>query len=157
MRSTGSLDPRESLDASATSLFSIAVKTFSIRLGSRRNQRPAHQKTRSITTVSPMIDTIRIGHMIGPPLRKLSMRKLPLNVPAAFASPAGDAVVAGDAVSVAGTLSPGAGEAPSGPPGEVPAAGASDIPAAGGGGICAAGFGGAAVAGAFGGGGAGVF
>ena len=92
--------------------------------------------------------------MIGPPLRKLSMRKLP---PVVFTSTAGEAVVAGDEVSVAGTLSPGAGEAPTGPAGEVPAAGAGDMPAAGGGGICAAGFGGAAVAGAFGGSGAGVF
>src|SRR5438874_5668218 len=148
MRRTGSRDPRESREASAVSPCSIAVNTFSMRFGSRRNQRPPHQKTRSITTVSPMIDTNRIGHMIGPPLRKLSMRKLPLNVPVAFISPAGDAVVAGDAVSVAATLSPGAGEPLTGPAGEVPAAG--------GGGICAAGFGGAA-AGAFGDGGAGVF
>src|SRR5437588_957958 len=155
MRKTGSRDPRESLDASAKSPLSIAVNTFSIRFGSRRNQRPAHQKIRSMTTVSPMIDTFRIGHMIGPPLRKLSMRKLPLNAPAGFVSPAGDAVVAGDAVNVAGTLSPGAGEPPTGPAGEVPVAGAGDMPAAGG--ICAAGFGGAAVAGAFGGDGAGEF
>src|ERR1700726_3696090 len=128
MRKTGSRDPRESLDASAKSPLSIAVNTFSIRFGSRRNQRPAHQKIRSMTTVSPMIDTIRIGHMIGPPLRKLSMRKLP--PPVAFVSAAGDADVAGDAVSVAGTLSPGAGEAPAGPAGEVPAAGAGGRPAA---------------------------
>src|SRR6266480_4887511 len=76
MRKTGSRDPRESLEASAISPFSIAVKTFSIRLGSRRNQRPVHQKTRSITTVRPMMDTIRIGHIIGPPFLKLSIRKL---------------------------------------------------------------------------------
>src|SRR5712691_8893147 len=157
MRRTGSRDPRESREASATSPVSIAVNTFSISLGSRRNQRPAHQKIRSITTVSPTIDTIRIGHMIGPPLRKLSMRKLPVNMPVAFISGAGDAageaVVAGDALSVAETVVPGAGEAPTGPNGDVPAAG---------GGIGAAGFGGApgicgaAVAGAFGGGGGGT-
>src|SRR6266404_2733539 len=76
MRKTGSRDPRESLEASAVSPFSIAVNTFSIRLGSRRNQRPLHQKIRSITTVSPMIDTIKIGHMIGPPLWNLSINQL---------------------------------------------------------------------------------
>src|SRR5467141_1824113 len=144
MRKTGSRDPRESLDASAKSPLSIAVNTFSIRFGSRRNQRPVHQKIRSITTVSPMIDTMRIGHMMGPPLRKLSMRKLPANMPVAFVSAAGEAVAAGDAVSVAATLSPGAGEPLTDPAGEIPAAGASDMPAAGGGGSCVAGFGGAA-------------
>src|SRR6266403_4511720 len=76
MRKTGSRDPRESREASAVSPFSIAVNTFSIRLGSRRNQRPLHQKIRSITTVSPMIDTIKIGHMIGPPLWNLSINQL---------------------------------------------------------------------------------
>src|SRR6266567_1975581 len=157
MRKTGSREPRESREASVTSPVSIAVNTFSISLGSRRNQRRPHQKMRSITTVSPTIDTIRIGHMIGPPLRKLSMRKLPVNMPVAFISGAGDAageaVVAGDALSVAETVVPGAGEAPTGPTGDVPGAG---------GGIGAAGFGGApgicgaAVAGAFGGGGGGT-
>src|SRR6266853_4368684 len=81
MRKTGSRDPRESLDASAKSPLSIAVNTFSIRFGSRRNQRPAHQKIRSMTTVSPMIDTIRIGHMIGPPLWNLSINQLPARKP----------------------------------------------------------------------------
>src|SRR5712691_7665218 len=76
MRKTGSREPRESLEASVTSPVSIAVNTFSIRFGSRRNQRPDHQKIRSITTVRPMIDTMRIGHMIGPPFRKLSIKKL---------------------------------------------------------------------------------
>src|SRR5207237_700658 len=132
MRRTGSLDPRESLDASATSLFSIAVKTFSIRLGSRRNQRPAHQKTRSITTVRPMIDTIKIGHMIGPPFRKLSMRKLPVTFVSA-ASAAADA--AGEGLRVTGTLWPGAGDvnAPAGDVPGAPGASAGDMPAAGGG------------------------
>ena len=100
---------------------------------------------------------------MGPPLRKLSMRKLPVNMPVAFISGAGDAageaVVAGDALSVAETVVPGAGEAPAGPTGDVPGASAGDVPAAGGG-IGAARFGGApgicgaAVAGAFAGGGA---
>src|SRR2546430_1910327 len=154
MRRTGSLDPRESLDASATSLFSIAVKTFSIRLGSRRNQRPAHQKTRSITTVRPMIDTIKIGHMIGPPFRKLSMRKLPVTFVSA-ASAAADA--AGEGLRVTGTLSPGAGAAgePSAPAGEVPGASAGDIPVAGC--IGLPGWAGDPAAGAPGGGGGGGF
>ena len=51
MRKTGSRESRDSRDASATSPFSIAVKTFSIRFGSRRIQRPSHQKMRSSTTV----------------------------------------------------------------------------------------------------------
>src|SRR4030095_1988086 len=89
MRKTGSRDPRESLDASATSPFSIAVNTFSILFGSRRNQRPPHQRIRSITTVSPMIDTIRIGHISGPPLRNGSINQLPALV--ACASAAGEA------------------------------------------------------------------
>ena len=87
------------------------------------------------------------------------MRKLPVNMPVAFISPAGEAVVAGDALSVALTVAPGAGEGPTGPTGDVPGASAGDMPAAGGG-IGAAGFGGApgicgaAVAGAVAGGGA---
>src|SRR5260370_21472535 len=93
MRRTGSRDPRESREASVVSPFSIAVNTFSIRFGSRRNQRPVHQKILSITTVSPMIETIRIGHMIGPPLLKLSIRKLP--VVCAAGLEAGDAAADG--------------------------------------------------------------
>ena len=85
MRRTGSRESRDKRDASVTSPTSMAVKTFSIRLGSRRNQRPPHQKIRSITTVNATIDTIRIGHMIGPPLRKLSMMKLLLQPPASGA------------------------------------------------------------------------
>src|SRR6266403_1490167 len=111
MRRTGSRESRESRDASATSPTSIAVKTFSIRFGSRRNQRPDHQKIRSITTVSPIIDTIRIGHMMGPPLRKLSIKKLEL-------SPLGlVAASPGDALSVAVTVAPGGAGAPGGGPG----------------------------------------
>src|SRR5437660_11548514 len=75
MRNTGSRDPRDKREASATSPVSIAVKTFSIRFGSRRIQRPVHQKARSSTTATAMIETIRIGHMIGPPFWKLSIRK----------------------------------------------------------------------------------
>src|SRR5207244_6415330 len=136
MRKTGSRDPRESLEASPISPFSIAVNTFSIRFGSRRNQRPPHQKIRSITTVSPTIDTIKIGHIMGPPLWNLSINQLLLSTPplgCVSAAGAGEAVAAGDAVSVAGTLSPGAGEAPAAPAGDVPGASAGDMPTAGGG------------------------
>src|SRR5205807_4773918 len=79
MRKTGSREPLESLEASVVSPFSMAVNTFSMRFGSRRNQRPVHQKILSITTVNATSETIRIGHIIGPPLRKLSIRKLPVN------------------------------------------------------------------------------
>src|ERR1044071_7935615 len=75
MRRTGSRESRDRREASATSPTSIAVKTFSIRLGSRRIQRPSHQKIRSSTTASAVNDTARIGHMIGPPLRKFSTKK----------------------------------------------------------------------------------
>ena len=96
---------------------------------------------------------------MGPPLWNLSINQLLLSTPplgCVSAAGAGEAVVGGDAVSVAGTLSPGAGEAPAAPAGDVPGASAGDMPTAGGG-IDAAGFGGAAVAGAFGGaGGAGL-
>src|SRR4029453_9159854 len=113
MRKTGSRDPRESLEASATSPFSIAVNTFSIRFGSRRNQRPPHQKIRSITTVKATIDTRSIGHMIGPPLRKLSMMKLLLQPPAS-----GVGAALGPGLKVAVTVAPGTagpGGAPAGP------------------------------------------
>src|ERR1017187_7111205 len=160
MRRTGSRESRERRDASATSPTSIAVNTFSMRFGSRRYQRPAHQNARSITTVSPTSETIRIGHMIGPPLRKLSIRKFSLPFSAAGEA-LGDALIeaAGDALSVAATVDPGAGDIP----GAVAGAIAGDIPAAGGG-ICVAGlagtagFAGAAVAaGAPGGGTGGVW
>src|SRR4051812_35043366 len=133
MRSTGSRESRDNLEASATSPTSIAVNTFSIRLGSRRNQRPVHQKMRSITTVSAMIETIRIGHMIGPPLRKLSIKKLPVSggpVLAAAAAP-GEADAEGEALplNVALTVEPGAGEPVMGAPG---APGAAGIPGGGG-------------------------
>src|SRR6266513_1233630 len=111
MRKTGSRDPRESREASAVSPFSIAVNTFSIRLGSRRNQRPPHQKIRSITTVSPMIDTIKIGHMIGPPLWNLSINQLLARKPVGCASglgeTAGDGLVAVAAPGLAPAGAPG--------------------------------------------------
>lgn len=68
--------------------------------------------------------------MIGPPLRKLSIRKFPVT----FTSGAGpaEAELAGEGLRLTGTLSPGAGEA-SGSPGEVPRAGAGDMPFTGGG------------------------
>src|SRR6266478_10059298 len=104
MRKTGSRDPRESLEASAVSPFSIAVNTFSMRFGSRRNQRPLHQKIRSITTVSPMIDTIKIGHMIGPPLWNLSINQLLASKP----PDAGVSVAAGAGLNEAAILVVGA-------------------------------------------------
>src|SRR5256885_17246784 len=113
MRRTGSRESRDSRDASVTSPTSIAVKTFSIRFGSRRNQRPPHQKIRSITTVKATIETRRIGHMIGPPLRKLSMMKLLLQP---LTSGGGDAVAAG--ANVAGIVAPGAA-ATAGPAGDI--------------------------------------
>src|SRR5579864_5807746 len=119
MRKTGSRESRESRDASVTSLFSIAVNTFSIRFGSRLNQRPVHQKIRSITTVSATIDTIRIGHITGPPCLNLSMIKLPVIWPPyKCVSAAGAALAAG--VNVAVTVVPGAapaGAAPGAPGG----------------------------------------
>src|SRR5215470_10987614 len=102
MRSTGSREPRESLEASAVSPFSIAVKTFSIRFGSRRNQRPLHQMHRSSTTVSATIETTKIGHITGPPLRNWSINQLLPRTPAGF-SGAG-AIVAGGLVAVAAGL-----------------------------------------------------
>src|ERR1051325_1255646 len=98
MRRTGSRESRDKREASATSPTSIAVQTFSIRFGSRRNHRISHQKTRSSTTASAVIETIRMGHMIGPPFLKLSMRKFPvsaaLDMPGAlFAVAPGDAAV----------------------------------------------------------------
>src|SRR5439155_20072296 len=111
MRKTGSRDPRESLEASATSPFSIAVNTFSIRFGSRRNQRPPHQIIRSITALRPMIDTIKIGHIMGPPLRNLSINQLlPSTPPLVFSAAAGEALeaVVGAGPNVAVTVAPGA-------------------------------------------------
>src|ERR1700751_4375902 len=81
MRRTGSRESRDNREASATSPTSMAVNTFSMRFGSRRNQRPVHQKIRSITTVNAMIDTIRIGHITGPPLWNLSINQLPARKP----------------------------------------------------------------------------
>src|ERR1700756_4778426 len=166
MRSTGSRESRDSRDASVTSPTSIAVKTFSIRFGSRRNQRPVHQMIRSIKTVSPMIDTIRIGHMIGPPLRNLSISQLLLSTPPVSATGAalatGDADAAGlkvvvtvvpgtgDIPAAGGIPCPGAGEVPTAggiPWAGAPGAGASDMPGAAGGGIGAPGCAGAAALG----------
>src|SRR6266480_3845276 len=122
MRRTGSRDPRESLEASVVSPCSIAVNTFSMRFGSRRNHRPPHQKHRSITTVSAMIDTMRIGHMTGPPWWNLLINQLlprrPVGCASAEAEAAGDGLVAvaaaglvaapGAGLSVTGTDAPGA-------------------------------------------------
>src|ERR1700741_4512700 len=105
MRKAGSREPGERRGAPPVSPFSIAVKTFSIRLGSRRNQRPVHQKIRSITTVSPMIDTIKIGHIIGPPLWNLSINQLLPKIPVSAAGEAaGGAALA--AAAAAGLSAP---------------------------------------------------
>src|SRR5216110_3151966 len=124
MRRTGSRVSRERRDASATSPTSIAVKTFSIRLGSRRIQRPSHQKIRSITTVSATKDRRRIGYMIGPPSLKLRTKKFLSSslwgLADGLGDPFGDAeavvvvvVVAGDipgtvAETIGFTVAPGA-------------------------------------------------
>src|SRR5262249_50562208 len=125
MRSTGSREPRERLEASVVSPFSIAVNTFSIRFGSRRNQRPLHQMHRSSTTVSATMETTRIGHITGPPLRNWSINQLLPKTPAGFS---GAAVTAGDglvAAAPAGLVAPTA-------PGLVIAPGAPGWPTAGG-------------------------
>ncbi len=127
MRRTGSRDPRERREASATSPFSIAVKTFSIRFGSRRIQRKSHQKTRSRTTAMAVMETSRIGHMIGPPLRKLSTNALPVGCacsPIAGAAGEGDAAATGGAVmaAVAAGDMPGIGDMPGMPAGGMPGA-----------------------------------
>src|SRR6266542_1648533 len=151
MRKTGSREPRESLEASVTSPVSIAVNTFSIRLGSRRNQRPVHQNTRSITTVRPMIDTIRIGHMIGPPFRKLSTSQLvaPASVGATAAAGAGLSAP-GAGLKVAVMVAPGAAGTPGGALPVGSCAGAAGFTAAGAPGLTAAGAPGLAANGAAG-------
>src|SRR5438552_6059821 len=123
MRRTGSRESRDRREASATSPTSIAVNTFSIRLGSRRIQRPNHQKMRSSTTAKAVSETMRIGHMIGPPLRKLSTKKFLSNALSGTAGlAAGDTlvpaagvalavVVCGGIAAVEGVM-PGAGESP---------------------------------------------
>src|SRR5262249_31800647 len=97
----------------------MAVKTFSIRFGSRRIQRPVHQKTRSSTTATAIIDTIKIGHMMGPPLRKLSMRKF---VQPALTTGAGVADGDGAALKVAETTGLGIAPGAPGTPGDMPGA-----------------------------------
>src|SRR5262245_36886279 len=111
----------------------MAVKTFSMRFGSRRNQRPLHQMHRSSTTVSATIDTIRIGHITGPPLRNWSINQLLPKTPAGF-SGLGAIVAGGLVAAAAGLVAPTA-------PGLVIAPGTPGCPAApgspgGGGGCC---------------------
>src|SRR5262249_54355599 len=81
-----------------------------MRFGSRRNQRPVHQKHRSITTVRAMIDTIRIGHITGPPWWNLLINQLLERTPP-DCSALGEAAGAGlIAVAAAGLVTaPGAG------------------------------------------------
>src|SRR5437870_8335667 len=144
MRRTGSRDPRESREASVVSPFSIAVNTFSIRLGSRRNQRPVHQKIRSITTVSPMMDTIKIGHMIGPPLWNLSINQLLPKRPVSTAGEAagGAALAAAAAAGLSAPACAGLNVAVTGAPGAAGCPAAPGCPGAAG--CCAAGCPGAA-------------
>src|ERR1700681_3629072 len=117
MRRTGSRESRDSREASATSPTSIAVKTFSMRLGSRRIQRPSHQKMRSSTTASAVRETTRIGHMIGPPFLKLSTKKFLSKVPSGAGLAVGEPLADGDApvvvvVVVAGEIALVAGVVP---------------------------------------------
>src|SRR6476620_11356912 len=103
MRRTGSRESRESRDASATSPTSMAVKTFSMRFGSRRIQRPSHQKIRSRTTASAVIETTRIGHMMGPPALKLWIKKFLSNSLSGVADAVGDPLGEGE-VATAGAV-----------------------------------------------------
>src|SRR6188474_3425404 len=144
MRSTGSRELRESLEASAVSPFSIAVKTFSIRFGSRWNQRPPHQMHRSSTTVSATIETIRIGHIIGPPLRNWSINQLLDKTPgfSGATAAAGAGLVAAAAAGLVAPTAPGLVTAPGAPGsptgGACPAGGCPAAPGSpgGGGGCC---------------------
>src|SRR5262245_58813777 len=88
----------------------MAVNTFSMRFGSRRNHRPVHQKHRSITTVSAIIDTIRIGHITGPPWWNLLINQLLARKPVGCASAVGETAADGlVAVATAGLVTaPGA-------------------------------------------------
>src|SRR5438477_3892443 len=106
----------------------MAVKPFSFRLASRRIHRPVHQNARSSTTATPMIDTIKIGHMIGPPFWKLSIRKFVQPVLGGGAAGAAGLAAGEAALKVAETA--GLGIAP-GAAGDV--AGAPGTPGAGGG------------------------
>jgi hypothetical protein len=82
--------------------------------------------------------------MIGPPLRKLSIRKFSLPF-SATGETLGDALIeaAGAGLSVVATVDPGAGDIPGAVAGDIPGAIAGDIPAAGGG-TCIAGLAGTA-------------
>lgn len=108
--------------------------------------------------------------MIGPPLRKLSIRKFSFTF-SGTGEALGDALIeaTGDAVKVAATVDPGAGDIPGAIAGDIPGAVAGDIPGAvagdipaAGGGTCKAGLAGAVAgaavtAGAAGGGAGGVW
>jgi hypothetical protein len=76
-----------------------------------------------------MIETIRIGHMIGPPLWKLSIRKFELKMPPDAAG-VGEAAGAALAVVVAGEPATVAGESAVVAAGDIPGAVAGDIPGA---------------------------
>src|SRR4029450_945710 len=137
IRSTGSREPRESREASVVSPFSIAVKTFSIRFGSRRNQRPPHQMQRSITTVSATIETIRIGHITGAPLLNWSINQLLDKTPgfSGAAATAGEGLVAAAAAGLVAPAAAGLVTSP-GTPGWPAAGGCPAAPGSPGGGGC---------------------
>src|SRR5262249_60374712 len=92
---------------------------------SRRNQRPPHQMHRSSTTVSATIETIRIGHITGPPLWNLSINQLLAKNPAGCSGVAATAGAGLVAAAAAGLVAPAA-------PGLVTAPGAPGCPTAGG-------------------------
>src|SRR6476646_2899231 len=100
MRRTGSRESRERREASVTSPTSMAVKTFSMRFGSRRIQRPSHQKIRSSTTARATIDTTRIGYMIGPPALKLWTKKFLSSSLTGVAAGVGEPAAVGEAAVV---------------------------------------------------------
>src|SRR6187399_3318712 len=121
MRKTGSREPRASFEASFMSPVSIAVKTFSTRFGSRRNQRKPHQTQRSITTNNETMDTTRIGHMIGPPALKFRMKKFELGASAG----AGAGLVSAATVAVTAGVATAAGEPAAAVAAGLPASGAT--------------------------------
>jgi len=76
MRKTGSREPLKAWKPRSYRRCSIAVNTFSMRFGSRRNQRPLHQKISLDHHGEPDIDTIKIGHNDWTPLWNLSINQL---------------------------------------------------------------------------------
>jgi hypothetical protein len=88
--------------------------------------------------VRPMIDTIRIGHIIGPPFRKLSIKKL-VAPPSAGVAAAAGLSAPGAGLKVAVMVAPGAAGPPGGEPPVGSWAGAAGFTAAGAPGLAATG------------------